>query len=148
VNFRLQMLGLLIARRLNVVRRPFEIFGDYVLTQQDVSTSKLIRDLVQLLVNTILKSLFPSLHLTFFDVAVDSVRIKNQKLAIHGTANIAESDKGLDFVLYTGIGRSGEGHVLYLDQPEIVLNPDAKVPLKVSFLTSLSSLDRLLSTEC
>lgn len=29
-----QVLGLLLARRLNVIRRPFEIFGQYVLTQQ------------------------------------------------------------------------------------------------------------------
>lgn len=65
-----QVFPLLVARRLNVLRRPFEIFGRYVLTQVDVQDSKLIRDLIQLLVNNVLKALFPSLHLTFFDVSV------------------------------------------------------------------------------
>jgi hypothetical protein len=126
-----QLLTLLIARRLNVIRKPFEIFGEYVLTQQDVSNSKLIRDLIQALVNTVLRALFPSLHLTFFDVAVDSVRITNHKLAIHGTANIAESAGGMPFVLLTGVGLAGEGHVIYLDKPELILNPEAKLPVKV-----------------
>ena len=39
-----------------------------------MSASKLIRDLIQLLVNTVLRTLFPSLHLTFFDVAIGQVR--------------------------------------------------------------------------
>jgi len=38
-----------------------------------VSASKLIRDLIQLLVNNVMRTLFPSLHLTFFDVAIDQV---------------------------------------------------------------------------
>lgn len=42
--------------------------------KQDVSASKLIRDLIQLLVNNVLRTLFPSLHLTFFDVAIGQVR--------------------------------------------------------------------------
>lgn len=35
----MQVLGLLLARRLNVIRRPFEILGQYVLTQQVRSAS-------------------------------------------------------------------------------------------------------------
>lgn len=136
----IKLLTLLIARRLNVIRKPFEIFGEYVLTQQDVSNSKLIRDLIQALVNTVLRALFPSLHLTFFDVAVDSVRITNHKLAIHGTANIAESAGGMPFVLLTGVGLAGEGHVIYLDKPELILNPEAKLPVKVP-LGSIRAFD-------
>jgi hypothetical protein len=128
---RAQVFPLLVARRLNVLRRPFEIFGRYLLTQRDVQDSKLIRDLIQLLVNNVLKALFPSLHLTFFDVSVDGVRLTGEKLAIHGTANIAESENGVSFALLTGVGLAGDGHILYLDKPELVLNPESKLPVKV-----------------
>ena len=136
----IRLLALLLARRLSVIRRPFEIFGQYVLTQQDVSASKLIRDMIQLLVNNVLRTLFPSLHLTFFDVSIDHVRISNQKLAILGTANIAESDGGMPFTLLTGVGLAGDGHIVYLDNPELVLNPDAPLPVKVP-LGSIRAFD-------
>lgn len=138
----IQVFPLLVARRLNVLRRPFEIFGRYVLTQRDVQESKLIRDLIQLLVNNVLKALFPSLHLTFFDVSVDAVNITGPKLAIHGTANIAESENGVSFVLLTGVGLSGDGHILYLDQPELVLNPESKLPVKVGSEDTFLDLSR------
>jgi hypothetical protein len=48
-----------------------------------VSASKLIRDLIQLLVNNVMRALFPSLHLTFFDVAIDQVRQTNTHKHTH-----------------------------------------------------------------
>lgn len=137
----IRLLALLLARRLSLIRRPFEVWGQYVLTQQDVSASKLIRDMVQLLVNNVLRTLFPSLHLTFFDVSIDSVQISPlRKLAVYGTANIAESDAGMPFTLLTGVGLAGDGHIVYLDKPELVLNPQTTLPVKVP-LGSIRAFD-------
>jgi hypothetical protein len=137
----IRLLALLLARRLSLIRKPFEVCGEYVLTQQDVSASKLIRDMVQLLVNNVLRTLFPSLHLTFFDVSIDSVRISpRRKLAVHGTANVAESASGMPFTLLTGVGLAGDGHIVYLDDPELVLNPKAPLPVKVP-LGSIRAFD-------
>lgn len=143
------MLGLLLARRLNIIRRPFEIYGQYVLTQQDVSNSKLIRDLIQLLVNNILRMLFPTLHLSFLDVSIENVRISESRLAIHGTANIAESQAGVPFALLTGVGLAGDGHIVYLDKPDLVLNPQAVLPVKVSPLHTIhgASIGRRIGDE-
>lgn len=47
-----------------------------------MSASKLIRDLIQLLVNNVMRTLFPSLHLTFFDVAIDQVRLCVYRLCV------------------------------------------------------------------
>ena len=59
------------------------------------------------------------------------VRIRDGKLAIMGTASIAEAEDGMPFTLLTGVGLAGDGHIVYLDSPELVLNPEAPLPIKV-----------------
>ena len=38
------------------IRKPYKMHGDFLLTQADIVNSKLIRNLIQLLVNTILEN--------------------------------------------------------------------------------------------
>lgn len=57
-----------------------------------------------------------------------------------GTASIAESEDGMPFTLLTGVGLAGDGHIVYLDNPELVLNPDAPLPVKVP-LGSIRAFD-------
>lgn len=134
------------------------------------------------------------------------MRIRDQKLAIMGTASIAEAEDGMPFTLLTGVGLAGvrrrlcvfcvfcvcvcgggderlwiraadpsasrcrmtstcliradpptpnpkphpkppninprkqDGHIVYLDNPELVLNPDAPLPVKVP-LGSIRAFD-------
>lgn len=71
---------------------------------------------------------------------VDGVNITGQKLAIRGTATVAESGNGVSFALLTGVGLAGDGHILYLDKPELVLNPESKLPVKVGPLSDVMKL--------
>lgn len=68
------------------------------------------------------------------------MNITGQKLAIRGTATVAESGNGVSFALLTGVGLAGDGHILYLDKPELVLNPESKLPVKVSPLSDLMTM--------
>lgn len=45
-------------QNLQSIRKPYKIYGDFLLTQADIINSKFIRNLIQLLVNTILERVF------------------------------------------------------------------------------------------
>ena len=45
-------------QNLQSLRKPYKIYGDFLLTQADIINSKFIRNLIQLLVNTILERVF------------------------------------------------------------------------------------------
>ena len=60
-------------QNLQSLRKPYKIYGDFLLTQADIINSKFIRNLIQLLVNTILERVFsqgPSsvLQVFFFEL--------------------------------------------------------------------------------
>ena len=91
----LKLLTLLINRRLNVLRSPCELFGDFWFTIEDLRSSPVFRNLVQRLANLIITGVFKenasliytlSLGTSAFVDHIDirSVKVQRGKMVIEG----------------------------------------------------------------
>jgi hypothetical protein len=134
-------------QNLQSVRKPYKIYGDFLLTQADIVNSKLIRSLIQLLTDTILERAFEavplrpsSLGLSFTQapspqdivkVNIKKVGIRARKLFALGEVTLSSqtgSASGVvtvPFEVSTGAGTKDNGRVLFLKDIQVVLNPDS-----------------------
>lgn len=120
-------------QNLNSLRKPYRIYGDFLLTQSDIVNSKFIRNLIQLLVNTILERVLIQQASELLSVLVIKVTIRNRRLYAHGSVRSALASSVINFEVSTGAGVRADGRVIYLKDIQVVLNPDsvlrANVPI-------------------
>jgi hypothetical protein len=133
---------------LQSLRAPYRLSGDLLLSQEDIVRSKFIRDLIQLLVNTILcNALTPAAELV--SVVVKTVFIRDRR--VFATGEVWPTGSGgaaVDFEVSLGAGVRDEGQVVYLRDIQVVLNPDSTL-LRTSFPIPLSApIDVDLGSDC
>jgi hypothetical protein len=98
----------------------------------DIVNSKFIRNLIQLLVNVIVERAFatitaasPTLSSDLVRISIRRVSIKDQRLFVYGDAILGNSSlTTLAFEVSTGAGIRDNGHVIYLKDIQLVVNPD------------------------
>ena len=136
-------------QNLQSLRTPYRLSGDLLLSQEDILQSKFIRDLIQLLTNTILSSAL-SQSAGLISVNVTSVSIRGRR--IHASGDVwptsAGSGAAMGFEISLGAGVRDEGQVVYLRDIRVVLNPSVTL-LRTSFPIPLSSpIDIDLGPDC
>ena len=179
-------------QNLQSIRKPYQIYGDFLLTQSDIVNSKLIRNLIQMLCNTILEravaftqqaastsssrsSNSNSYSYSYsnsnsnsnsngnsnsrdanqpLQVVVKKVSIRARRIFAMGEVSVSQIPGSLvsstaagammPFEVSTGAGVRDDGHVLFLRDIQVVLNPDsnfrAVVPIDI-LLTSPIDVD-------
>lgn len=116
---------------LQSLRKPYKVCGDFLLTQSDIVNSKLIRGLLQMLVDLIFKlgiitSFFKAIAQVdgnSLKATVKRVSIRSRRLYVNGEAELTAGS--LPFELSTGAGLRENGHVIFLKDIEVVINPDS-----------------------
>lgn len=127
-------------QNLQSVRKPYVIYADLLLTQQDIINSKFIRNLIQLLVNTILERIMSTNKI--LSAQVRKVTINERRINAMGTATLLSDQMGssglasLDFEVSTGAGIRDEGQTLFLKDIQVVLNPDSLLRTVMPILTT------------
>ncbi len=99
----------------------------------DIVNSKFIRNLIQLLVNVIVERAFTTITSAIpsaisspelVRIAIRRVSIKNQRLFVYGDAILGNNSlTTLAFEVSTGAGVRDNGHVIYLRDIQLVVNP-------------------------
>jgi hypothetical protein len=104
---------------LQSLRRSYQIYGDFLLTQSDVVNSKLFRNLLQMLVDLIFKlgivsTIFKAIAQVDNEVkaTVKRVSIRSRRLYVNGEAELTSGS--LPFELSTGAGIRENGNFLSL----------------------------------
>ena len=114
------------------LRRPYRIYGDFLLTQSDIVNSPMIKNLFQLLLNTIFERVL-SLSSSVVSADINKVSILNRRIYATGDVNTFGDVGKVGFEVSFGIGIRREGRVIYLKDIEVALNPDsvlrASVPI-------------------
>jgi len=149
------------------LRKPYRIAGDFLLTQSDIVNSKFIRNMLQLLVNTILQRVLAQAE-GALKLTIKKVTIRERRLYVLGEASVpassivgsgasilAASNVGdkegdlalLSFEVSTGAGVREEGQVIYLKDIQVTLNPDSAVRASLPIVLS-SPIDVDLGTKC
>lgn len=136
-------------QRLQAIRRPYVIYCDLLLTQLDIVNSKFIRNLIQLLVDTILERVFAQaskvLNAKLMNVDITKVTIKNRRLHAQGVAKILSSKSrgnvdgqvaSVPFEVSTNAGIRDEGQTVFLKDIQVVLNPDSILRTVMPILTT------------
>ena len=72
-------------QNLQSLRKPYKIYGDFLLTQADIINSKFIRNLIQLLVNTILERVFSQGPSSVLQVFFCTITLKIFKLTSYSS---------------------------------------------------------------
>lgn len=116
-------------QNLQAVRKPYVLYADLLFTQQDIINSKVIRNLIQMLVNTILGRVFSTNKV--ISASIRKVSINARRLIAQGTAKLL-SDKpndsalaSVDFEVSTSAAIHDEGQTLFLQDVQVTLNPDS-----------------------
>ena len=134
-------------------RRPYQIYGDFRLTQSDIVNSTIIRNLLQMLVDLIFKlkivynilAPFAQIDENGLQAKVKRVSIRSRRLFVNGDAALPSGR--LPFEISTGAGLRDEGHTVFLKDIEVVLNPDTA--LRTSIVIPLSNVvDVDIGEEC
>ena len=142
-------------RNLQALRKPYQIYADFLLTQSDVVNSKMIKNLLQTLVDLIFKL---GVVTTFFQsiaqipnvnegikAKVKRVSIRERRLFVNGEAQL--SSGSLPFEISTGVGLRAGGQVIFLKDIEVVINPDN--PLRAAIVLPYSSaIDVDVGDDC
>jgi hypothetical protein len=132
---------------LQSLRHPYKIYGDFLLTQDDIINSPFIRNLIQLLMKTILERVLSATlsasRKGILTVDINRVMILNRRLVAQGDLLVPSlEDAGLvnkmSFEISTGAGVR-DSQVIYLRDIEVVLNPDN------AFLRTILPIQNLLS---
>jgi len=119
--------------RLQSLRKPYRIYGDFLLTQSDIVNSKFIRSLIQLLVNTILERVLQASEI--LSVSIRKVTIRNRRLFAQGSVSSSVASSNIiNFEVSTGAGVRSNGRVIYLKDIQVVLNPDSVLRAAVPIL--------------
>ena len=105
---------------MNVLKKDYTISAEFVLTQSDIVNSKIIRELIQLLADTLLKGNFNSI----VKVTVKKVIIASLRIFIYGDALTPYPDISVPFELSTGIGTRTQLNrpVVFLKNLELIVN--------------------------
>lgn len=123
-------------QNLQSIRKPYIIYCDLLFSQLDIMNSGLIRNLMQLLVDTILANVFSQIKgigidtSRLFKAEITKVTINSRRIYVQGTAkfisdnsNYALEYASLDFEVSSGAGMRSEGQILYLKDIKVLLNP-------------------------
>ena len=128
------------------LRKPYRIYGDFLLTQSDIVNSKFIRNLIQLLVNTILVRVLQASEI--LSVSIRKVTIRNRRLFAQGTVSSSVTSSNIiNFEVATGAGVRADGRVIYLKDIQVVLNPDSVLRAAVPILLT-TPIDVDLGEDC
>jgi len=130
------------------LRTPYKLSGDLLLTQEDIVRSKFIRDLIQLLVNTVLRNALTPAN-EFVSVVVKRVYISSRRLfAIGEVMPAGVGAAAMPFEVSLALGVREEGQVVYLRDIQVALNPE-NVILRTSFGIPLQApIDIDLGSDC
>ena len=133
-------------QRLQSLRKPYRIYGDFLLTQSDIVNSKFIRNLIQLLVNTILERVLQASEI--LSVSIRKVTIRNRRLFAQGSVSSSVASSNIiNFEVSTGAGVRSNGRVIYLKDIQVVLNPDSVLRAAVPILLT-TPIDVDLGESC
>ena len=140
-NLNLRMRRFLFFRKLQAIRKPYMIYCDLLVTQEDIINSKFIRGLIQLLVNTILERVFLNAN-KILSASIRKVTINSRRINAQGTAKLLSNSPdgsglaSVDFEVSTSAGMKEEGQILYLKDIQVVLNPDSILRTIVPIVTT------------
>eukprot|EP00981_Chlorochromonas_danica_P007085 scaffold1551_cov164-Ochromonas_danica.AAC.13 len=133
------------------VKKPYVIYADLLLTQQDIINSKVIRNLIQLLVNTILERILQNDKI--LSASVRKVTIYARRINAQGTVKVL-SDRvddssliSLDFEISTGAGMRDNGHVLFLKDVQATVALNSRLRTSVPYLAT-RPIDIDLGEDC
>lgn len=136
---------------LQSVKKPYVIYADLLLTQQDIINSKVIRNLIQLLVNTILERILQNDKI--LSASVRKVTINARRINAQGTVKVL-SDRvddssliSLDFEISTGAGMRDNGHVLFLKDVQATVALNSRLRTSVPYLAT-RPIDIDLGEDC
>lgn len=135
----------------NIIKKPYIIYADLLFTQEDIINSKLIRNLIQLLVDTILERVLTTKKI--LSASIRKVTINDRRLTASGTAKLLSDNPldvglaSLDFEVSTGAGMRDHGQTLYLRDMQVVLNPDSILRTAMPIITT-SPIDIDLGEDC
>mmetsp|Transcript_18367 Transcript_18367/g.30778 ORF Transcript_18367/g.30778 Transcript_18367/m.30778 type:complete len:398 (-) Transcript_18367:338-1531(-) len=149
------------------IRKPYTLYCDLLLTQQDIVKSTFIRNLIQLLVDTILERVIGGQNIV--GISVEEVRIHSRRIHAKGVARLlpdtttsgrpvstvrreqrekgkvhSSNDEGLislPFEVSTGIGVKEGGHHIFVKDIQVILNPDNKLLRAVVPLPQTAPID-------
>jgi hypothetical protein len=119
----LHMGRLFFQNRLQTYKRPYRLYSDFLLTQSDIINSKLIRGLLQSLVNTILEQVLNEAK-GALRVQVKKVTMRACKLHVHGAVGIGIGDGSIGFEVALGANIRPGGQILSVRDIDVTLNPD------------------------
>eukprot|EP01041_Mallomonas_annulata_P010927 gene10927-22810_t len=137
----------LLFQDLHFLRKPYQIVADFVFTQNDIVNSKIIRDWIQLLVDTIISQVLSDPAGLVLKVAIKRVTIRSRRIYVHGEADIASTGTTVPFEISTGAGVRGNGQVVFLRDIQVVLNPDSFLRTSVPLLLS-TPIDVDIGDDC
>lgn len=148
-------------QKLQSVRIPYIIYCDLIFTQLDIVKSTFIKNLIQLLVDTILERVLSQAKTVGVDTSrivsaqINSVKIDSRRIHAIGVARILSNSTGsvgaagfasIDFEISTGAGMRDEGQTLYLRDIKVLLNPRSFLRTDIPILT-VSPIDVDLGEE-
>lgn len=146
------------------LRAPYRIFGDLLLTQNDIINSPMIRSMIQQISTTILENVLSS---TFgwngsssssssgngnsnsnniLSIVIGKVLIRSRRIVVQGEVSMGLVSMGLGiddaatiiaFEVSTGAGVRNDGQVVYLKDIQVTLNPDSTLRTNVPLLLSM-----------
>jgi len=128
------------------LRQPYELIGDFNLTQSDIINSKFIRNIFQFLVTTVIKRAL-KLPTDILDLEIKRVMIRKQRIFIYGEADLVEGGAIVPFEISTSMGTRAQGQVIFLRDSELVLNPESVLRTAVPVITT-SAIDVDIGEDC
>ena len=136
-------------QNLQSIRKPYIIYCDLLFSQLDIINSGLIRNLMQLLVDTILANVFSQIKglgidtSRLFKAEITKVTINARRIFAQGTAKFISDNSinsteyaSIDFEVSTGAGMRNEGQILYLKDIKVLLNPKSVLRTDIPILLS------------
>ena len=144
-------------QNLQTVRKPYSLYCDVLLTQQDIVNSAFIRNLIQQCVDNILLKVLNTrsiVNITIRKVTINAKRVQavgvvsllNEQLQkpMFGISGMSKKPilgglDLLDFEVSTGAGVREEGQTLLLQDIQVVLNPESPLLRTVMPMPMLSS---------
>eukprot|EP01038_Epipyxis_sp_PR26KG_P003955 gene3955-5672_t len=136
-------------QNLQAVRKPYAVYCDMIFTQLDVVNSKLIKNLFQLLSNTILNQVFSQAS-TILSVTVKKVYVDSRRISLQGVTKILSDNpndlSGVPFEVSTSVGVRENGQIVYLKDIQVVLYPDSIITSLPIFINT--PIDVYLGENC
>ena len=130
------------------LRTPYEIYGEFFLTQSDIVNSRFIKRVFKNIVDIVIKRAL-RLSRDILDCDIKRVTIRGKKIYLHGEADIFRTEGGaiVPFEISTGVGLRGFGQVVYLSDLTLILNPESVLRTVLPVITT-SVLDVDIGEDC